>query len=287
MATTTNYGWETPDDTDLVKDGAAAIRTLGNSVDTTTKNLNPQTTLGDLAYRSATANVNTRLALGTANQVLRVNSGGTAPEWATTADQTPLTTKGDLFGFDTADARIPVGTNGHVLTADSTQSLGLKWAAAPTGGMTLITSGSLGSAGVSLTSITSAYTDLLFWVYGAKTTAGYYGIWFSNSSGTGKYVTSMSVLDSVAGSSYINFRTQAMSAATTTNSLAIWAKNYTSTAAAKPISYFGHLYTGTSHYAMVGGGSTNDSGAIDRIDLQEATGGGTFTAGSYQLWGIK
>ncbi len=137
MATTTNYGWETPDDTDLVKDGAAAIRTLGNSVDTTTKNLNPQTTLGDLAYRSATANVNTRLALGTANQVLRVNSGGTAPEWATTADQTPLTTKGDLFGFDTADARIPIGTNGHVLTADSTQSLGLKWAAPAGGGKVL------------------------------------------------------------------------------------------------------------------------------------------------------
>ncbi len=137
MATTTNYGWETPDDTDLVKDGAAAIRTLGNSVDTTTKNLNPQTTLGDLAYRSATANVNTRLALGTANQVLRVNSGGTAPEWATTADQTPLTTKGDLFGFDTADARIPIGTNGHVLTADSTQALGLKWAAPAGGGKVL------------------------------------------------------------------------------------------------------------------------------------------------------
>ena len=129
MATTTNYGWDTPDDTDLVKDGAAAIRTLGSSVDTTTKNLNPQTTTGALAYRSATANVNTALPLGTANQVLRVNSGGTAPEWATTADQTPLTTKGDLFGFDTADARIPVGTNGHILTADSTQSLGLKWAA--------------------------------------------------------------------------------------------------------------------------------------------------------------
>ncbi len=133
MANTTNYGWETPDDTDLVKDGAAAIRTLGNSVDTTTKNLNPQTTLGDLAYRSATANVNTRLALGTANQVLRVNSGGTAPEWATTADQTPLTTKGDLFGFNTADARIPIGTDGHVLTAASGEALGLKWAA-PAGG---------------------------------------------------------------------------------------------------------------------------------------------------------
>lgn len=34
MATTTNFGWETPDDTDLVKDGAAAMRTLGNAIDT-------------------------------------------------------------------------------------------------------------------------------------------------------------------------------------------------------------------------------------------------------------
>jgi hypothetical protein len=34
MATTTNYSWTTPDDTDLVKDGAAAIRTLGSSIDT-------------------------------------------------------------------------------------------------------------------------------------------------------------------------------------------------------------------------------------------------------------
>jgi hypothetical protein len=82
MATTTNYGWTTPDDTALVKDGAAAIRTLGSSVDTTTKNLNPETTLGDIAYRSSTANVKTRLGLGTAGQVLQVNSGATAPEWA-------------------------------------------------------------------------------------------------------------------------------------------------------------------------------------------------------------
>lgn len=83
MATTTNYGWETPDDTDLVKDGASAIRTLGSSIDTTTKALNPATTLGDLQYRSATANTNTRLAIGTAGQVLTVNSGATAPEWTT------------------------------------------------------------------------------------------------------------------------------------------------------------------------------------------------------------
>jgi hypothetical protein len=85
MATTTNYSWTTPDDTDLVKDGAAAIRTLGTAIDTTTKNLNPSTTTGDIEYRSSTTNVNTRLALGTAGQVLTVNSGATAPEWATPA----------------------------------------------------------------------------------------------------------------------------------------------------------------------------------------------------------
>lgn len=81
MATTTNYGWTTPDDTSLVKDGASAIRTLGSSVDTTVKNLNPETTLGDISYRSSTANTNTRLAIGTSGQVLTVSGG--VPTWAT------------------------------------------------------------------------------------------------------------------------------------------------------------------------------------------------------------
>ena len=83
MATTTNYGWTTPDDTALVKDGASAIRTLGSSVDTTTKALNPSTTLGDIEYRSSTANTNTRLGIGTTGQVLSVSGG--VPAWATPA----------------------------------------------------------------------------------------------------------------------------------------------------------------------------------------------------------
>jgi hypothetical protein len=126
MATTTNYNWSTPDDTSLVKDGAAAIRTLGSSIDTTTKALNPSTTLGDIEYRSSTANTNTRLPIGTTGQVLAVVGG--VPAWATTADQTPLTTKGDIFTFTTVDARLGVGANGTVLTADSAESTGLKWA---------------------------------------------------------------------------------------------------------------------------------------------------------------
>ena len=83
MATTTNYAWETPDDTDLVKDGASAIRTLGSSIDTTTKALNPSTTLGDIEYRSATANTNTRLGIGSTGDVLTVAGG--VPTWAASA----------------------------------------------------------------------------------------------------------------------------------------------------------------------------------------------------------
>jgi hypothetical protein len=110
MANTTNYNWETPDDTDLVKDGAAAIRTLGNSVDTTTKALNPETTLGDIAYRSATSNTNTRLPIGTAGQILAVSGG--VPAWINN-DQGDITEVQAGTGISVASGTgpIPVITN--------------------------------------------------------------------------------------------------------------------------------------------------------------------------------
>ena len=54
MANTTNFGWETPDDTDLVKDGAAAMRTLGNSIDASFVDLKGGTTGQVLAKASNT-----------------------------------------------------------------------------------------------------------------------------------------------------------------------------------------------------------------------------------------
>jgi hypothetical protein len=86
MATTTNYSWTTPDDTALVKDGAAAIRSLGTAIDTTTKNLNPGTTAGDVDYYTSTT-AKARLGIGTAGQVLTVNSGATAPQWSTLSSE--------------------------------------------------------------------------------------------------------------------------------------------------------------------------------------------------------
>jgi hypothetical protein len=103
MATTTNYGWTTPNDTDLVKDGAAAIRTLGSSIDTT-------------VFNNASAAI----------------------------AKTIVDAKGDIIAATAADtvARLGVGANDTVLTADSSTATGLKWSAPSSGALTKITSAS-------------------------------------------------------------------------------------------------------------------------------------------------
>ena len=73
----------------------------------------------------------------------------------------PLTTKGDVWGYSTTNARIPVGANGTVLTADSAESLGVKWATPASGGMTSIASGSLSGAQVDITGIAGTYKNLM------------------------------------------------------------------------------------------------------------------------------
>jgi hypothetical protein len=133
MANTTNFNWETPDDTDLVKDGAAAIRTLGSSIDTS---------LIDLKG-------------GTTGQVLSKNSNTDMDfTWVVTDDTNAIQNaimdaKGDLIvaSADNTPARLPIGSNGFVLTADSVETTGVKWAAAASGGsLTLLSTTSLSGA---------------------------------------------------------------------------------------------------------------------------------------------
>ena len=89
---TTNYAFAMPTNTDLVKDLPADFEIFGQAVDTKIKDLNPETTAGDISYRGSTANAKTRLAIGTAGQVLKVNSGATAPEWGTVSSGLTLLT---------------------------------------------------------------------------------------------------------------------------------------------------------------------------------------------------
>jgi hypothetical protein len=77
---TTNYGFVLPTSSDLVTDLPADFDVALQGVDTRLKALQPGTTLGDLAYSSATANTNTRLAAGSTGDVLTVAGG--VPTWA-------------------------------------------------------------------------------------------------------------------------------------------------------------------------------------------------------------
>lgn len=78
--------------------------------------------------------------------------GGGGSSGGTTS---PLTTKGDLYAYSTTNDRLPVGTNGQILSADSTQATGLKWIA-NSGGSTAVSyaetpSGTINSSNVTFT----------------------------------------------------------------------------------------------------------------------------------------
>jgi hypothetical protein len=89
---------------------------------------------GFLALTSSSAGLTN---VGSSTGTLPIANGGTGQTTAGAAfgALAPTTTKGDLIGHNgTANVRVPVGTNGHVLTADSAEASGVKWAAAGGGG---------------------------------------------------------------------------------------------------------------------------------------------------------
>jgi hypothetical protein len=177
MATTTpNFGWAVPTSTDLVKDGAVAIETLGDSIDASMVDLKG----------------------GTTGQVLKKNSN-TDMDFVWGADSAgmtnPMTTTGDTIysSSGSTPARLGIGTTGQILTVAS----GIpSWAtpAASASGLNLITptsiansggSASLSGALVSASGVTSVsvngvfsstYTNYLIQVYELVLNGGSVGI---------------------------------------------------------------------------------------------------------------
>jgi len=139
MATTTpNFGWAVPTSTDLVKDGAVAIETLGDSIDASLVDLKGGTTGQVLAKASNTDMDFTWTTGGSSGDIegvtagVGISGGGTSGTVTVTNSMaTAIDAKGDLIVGTGADtfSRLAVGTNNFVLTADSAQATGMKWAA--------------------------------------------------------------------------------------------------------------------------------------------------------------
>ena len=283
MATTTpNFGWTVPTSTDLVKDGATAIETLGDGIDASFVGLKGGTTGQVLSKTSGTDLAFTWVAQDDSNAI----------------QNAIVDAKGDLIAATAADtpARLAVGTNGQVLTADSTAATGLAWATATSGGMTLISTTSMaGVASVTLSSISGSYKSLrilikdyypatagqLKWELNSDTTAANYG-WALNAfrpgtsqgldaSASDNKITALNVQNS-SGENFFEFVLPDY-ANSTTYKIASTNQNYLSDySTARTWSFGSTLWTNTA--------------AITSIKFLH-TAAGNFTAGSIELYGVN
>ena len=207
--------------------------------------------------------------------------------WVAVGSSSPLTTKGDLYGFNTADARIPIGTNNQVLTADSAQALGLKWATPVTGGMTLLstTVPTATSSTVTISSISGSYTHLMVVALGIRSNNGAntdgVSVRFNNVSTAANYVYAGAPATSLSHAFYIRGNT-----AQAANVMMVY--NYAQATYVKPV--YGQGMAGDAAGGSLSGqqswGYFNNTAAINEVNLiLSAT---TFQAtGAIYVYGVN
>ena len=279
MATTTNFGWETPDDTDLVKDGAAAIRTALGGVDTSFVDLKG----------------------GTTGQVLsKASNTDLDYAWVTTDDANAIQNaivdaKGDLITATAADtpARLAVGTNGQILTADSTAATGIKWAdAAGGGGMTLLSTTTLSSTSTTVSSISGSYKHLMIQIKGAYLT-GTDAIRLrlngdSASNYTDRWIRVIGTTIDSDLSNNAGFYWAISSTNTdwsNTVKAEAWVWRYTDTSELQT-SMRSNGYNGSSKTVYFNEGTYNASAAVTSVTVYTAS-GATFSAGTLYIYGVN
>lgn len=273
---TSAFGWQMPTSTDLVTDLPADFEVFGQAVDTSLADLKGGTT-GQILSKASNTDMD----------FTWVASSGIS---ATIVDA-----KGDLIAATAADtvSRLAVGTNGQLLTADSTASTGLAWTTVSSGGMTQIATGTLSGSTLSVTGIPNTYKDLQIIVRGALQSSGGYNLEGSFNSDTtaNRHAQRASFTSPSSGIAFTgtNVANWLSSDATNSKSIAvITIYDYANTTTWKMGNSYGmsqanydptvfNYYASTIMY--------NQTGAIS--SWQFDADGGSFTGGTYIIYGVK
>jgi hypothetical protein len=274
---TSNFGWQMPTNTDLVKDLPADFEVFGQAVDTSLMDLKGGTTGQVLSKASNTDMDFTWVAQDDSNAI----------------QNAIVDAKGDLISATAADtpARLASsGVNGDVLTVDTTTATGLKWAASSSGSMTLISSTSLSGTLVTLSSIPGTYQDLYILLYGITNTNNNRAprILPNGSATITDYAADLNANGTNGASSYLPPTAEEQTARTNANnSYVIQIHNYASTAAFKPFSVSGRFLssTNTTTCSIVGGAVVTTS-AITSLGI-DVGGVETMNSGTVVLYGVK
>jgi hypothetical protein len=298
MATTTpNFGWAVPTSTDLVKDGAVAIETLGDSIDASLVDLKGGTT-GQVLSKASNTDMDFTWVTDAAGDITGVTAGtgisggGTSGTVTVTNSMaTAITTAGDLIKGTGAGTfnRLGIGTAGQVLQVNS-GATAPEWATPSSGGgMTLLSTTTLSGSTTSVTGISSAYVDLVIYVENAG---------LQTSSG----VLSANVNTATTNGFFTSFKSDNTTARNTTNgniplsygescdtgvsgnSFTITIHNYANTSSRKPTTWSGNYYA-SGWKGIWGGGGFERQDATSSFQL--ITSAGTFNAGTIKIYGVK
>ena len=301
MATTTpNFGWSVPTSTDLVKDGATAIETLGDAIDASLVDLKGGTT-GQILSKNSNTDMDFTWAAPASGDITGVTAGTGISGGGTSGDvtitnsmATAITTNGDLiYGTGSGTfTRRGIGSTNQVLTVSGGVPT---WATPSSGGMTVLATGTLSGASITISSIDQGYKNLQLVLEKCLPAGASEGpiIRFNGDTGTNYYRTTSTVINLQTWNE-TQLRLGGIQDNGTSQSLAVCDildyANTTTWKMARNMTIQNRNGTPTSfdinNTQALFWYASNGASAITSIEIKTDTSAG-FTSGTYILYGVK